>query len=193
MKFSRQEIFTISNGISLLRLLLVIPLWLLLDHYDLQSVRYITFALCLFAAATDILDGFLARKLNQITEFGKIIDPLADKAAMAVVVIKLFLIGEITLFFFLTIILRDILIFSGGLLVAKILGTVLPSNKLGKITVLFIGMVVLLILLGVDKNSFIFNLFYYLSIILMFTSFFAYVYRAIEFIKKKRNEPVQKF
>ena len=190
MKFSRQDIFTISNGISLLRLLLVIPLWLLRDYYDLQSVRYITFALCLFAAATDILDGFLARKFNQITEVGKIIDPLADKAAMAVVVIKLFLIGEINLFFFLTIIIRDILIFFGGLFVAKILGTVLSSNKLGKITVLFIGMVVLLVLLGIDKNSLIFNLFYYSSIILMFTSFFAYVYRAIEFIKKKRNESV---
>ncbi|MDT3696965.1 MAG: CDP-alcohol phosphatidyltransferase family protein [Ignavibacterium sp.] len=190
MKFSSQEIFTISNGISLLRLLLVIPLWFLLDHYELQSVRYITFALCLFAAATDILDGYLARKLNQITELGKIIDPLADKAAMAVVVIKLFLIGEINLFFFLTIFLRDILIFFGGLIVTKILGTVLPSNILGKITVLCIGMVVLLILLGIDRNSLIFTLFYFSSIVLMFISFLAYVYRAVEFIKKKKNESV---
>jgi phosphatidylglycerophosphate synthase len=66
-------------------------LWFLLDNYESQSVRYITFALCVFAAATDMLDGYLARKLNQVTEVGKIIDPLADKAAMAVVVIKLFL------------------------------------------------------------------------------------------------------
>ena len=190
MKYSSKEIFTISNGISLLRLLLVIPLWFLLDNYGSQSIRYITFALCLFAAATDMLDGYLARKLNQITEVGKIIDPLADKAAMAVIVIKLFIIGEIAQFYFLTIILRDVLIFFGGLFVAKKIGRVLPSNKLGKITVLFIGSVVLLILIGVERNSWLFNFFYYSSIILMFTSFFAYVYRAIEFIKKEKNESV---
>lgn len=186
MRFSSKEIFTISNGISLLRLLLVIPLWFLLDNYESQTIRYITFALCLFAAAADMLDGYLARKLNQITEVGKIIDPLADKAAMAVIVVKLFLIDQISVFFFLTVVLRDLLIFVGGLFVAKVLGRVLPSNKLGKVTVLFIGTVVLFILLGIDRDSLVFILFYYSSIILMFTSFFAYVYRAIEFIKKKK-------
>ena len=162
MKYSREEIFTISNGISFLRFLLVIPLWFLLDNFGSQSVRYITFALCVFAAATDILDGYLARKFNQVTEVGKIIDPLADKAAMAVVVIKLFLIKEISVFFFLTIILRDLIIFIGGLFVAKKLGRVLPSNKLGKITVLFIGSVVLMILLGIQSRKF------YLSVYLYF-------------------------
>jgi CDP-diacylglycerol--glycerol-3-phosphate 3-phosphatidyltransferase len=190
MSYSSKDIFTISNGISFLRFLLVIPLWFLLDHYESQSVRYITFILCVFAAATDMLDGYLARKLNQVTEVGKIIDPLADKAAMAVIVVKLFLIGEISAFFFLTIILRDLTIFIGGLFVAKILGRVLPSNKLGKITVLFIGSVVLLILIGISKENYFFLFFYYTSIILMFSSLFAYIYRAMEFIKKKKNESV---
>jgi CDP-diacylglycerol--glycerol-3-phosphate 3-phosphatidyltransferase len=190
MKYNSKEIFTISNGISFLRFLLVIPLWFLLDNYNSQSVRYITFALCVFAAATDVLDGYLARKLNQITEVGKIIDPLADKAAMAVIVVKLFLIGEISSFYFLTIILRDLTIFIGGLFVAKILGRVLPSNKLGKITVLFIGSVVLLILIGANRQNNFYLFIYYSSIILMFTSLFAYVYRAMEFIKKKKNESI---
>ncbi len=188
MKYISKEIFTISNGISFLRFLLVIPLWFLLDDYGSQSVRYITFALCVFAAATDILDGYLARKLNQVTEVGKIIDPLADKAAMAVIVVKLFLIGEISTFFFLTIILRDVIIFIGGLFVAEVLGRVLPSNRLGKITVLFIGTVVLMILLGINRESFIYQFIYYSSIVLMYTSLFAYIYRAMEFIKKKKKE-----
>lgn len=190
MKYSSKEIFTISNGISFLRFLLTVPLWFLLNSFETQSIRYITFALCLFIAATDILDGYLARKLNQITEVGKIIDPLADKAAMAVIVIKLYLIGEISSFFFYTIILRDLTIFIGGLFVAKKLGRVLPSNKLGKITVLFIGSVVLFILIGASRESIYFLFFYYTSIILMFTSLFAYIYRAMEFIKKKKNESV---
>ena len=190
MRFSKKDIFTISNGISFLRFLLVIPLWFLLEEYQSQSIRYLTFALCLFAAATDMLDGYLARKLNQVTEVGKIIDPLADKAAMAVIVIKLYLINEISAFYFFAIIGRDLIIFFGGLLVARILDRVLPSNKLGKVTVLFIGSVVLLILIGVDKGSNFFLFFYYASIILMFTSLIAYIYRAIEFIKKKNNESI---
>jgi len=190
MKYDSKEIFTISNGISFLRFLLVIPLWFLLDNYGSQSVRYITFALCLFVAATDMLDGYIARKLNQVTEVGKIIDPLADKAAMAVVVVKLFLINEISAFFFFTIILRDITIFIGGLFVAKILGRVLPSNKLGKITVLFIGSVVLMILLGINRENIIYQFVYYSSIVLMYTSLIAYIYRAVEFIKRKKNESI---
>ena len=190
MKYKSKEIYTLSNAISFLRFLLVIPLWYLLDNYQTQSIRYITFALCVFAAATDILDGYLARKLNQVTEVGKIFDPLADKAAMAVIVVKLFLIGEISAFFFFTVILRDIFIFIGGIFVSKKLGKVLPSNKLGKITVLFIGFVVLLILIGADRNSFYYTFFYYSSIFLMFLSLIAYIYRAMEFIKKNNNESV---
>lgn len=190
MKYSSKEIFTISNGISFLRFLLVIPLWFLLNNIEVQSVRYITFALCVFAAATDMLDGYLARKLNQVTEVGKIIDPLADKAAMAVVVIKLYMLNEISAFFFFTVISRDLFIFIGGLIVSRILGRVLPSNKLGKITVLFIGSVVLLILLGFDRTSYFYLFFYYSAILLMFISLFAYIYRAMEFIKKKKNESV---
>lgn len=188
MNFNNKEIFTISNGISFLRFLLVIPLWSLLDQYQSQSIRYILFSLCLFAAATDLLDGYLARKLNQVTEVGKIIDPLADKAAMALIVIKLYFIGEISDFYFYSILLRDILIFIGGIYVSNKLGKVLHSNKLGKITVLNIGIVILLILIGFPRDHFIFKSFYYLSIILIFTSFTAYIIRAKEFLSKKSNE-----
>lgn len=190
MKYSHKEIFTISNGISLLRFLLVIPFWFLLDHFDSQSVRYITFALCIFASATDMLDGFLARKFNQITEVGKIIDPLADKTAMGLIVIKLYLIGEVSGFYFYSIILRDLLIFIGGIYITSKIGKVLPSNKLGKITVLNIGLVILFIIVGLAKQNMIFQLFYYSSIILIYASFAAYVIRAKEFLTKKKNESI---
>lgn len=187
--FELKEIFTKSNLLSLFRLLLAIPFWLLLD--DFESNRYYVFALCLFAAITDMLDGYLARKFNEVTEFGKIIDPLADKVAMAAVVIKLYLIGEIPPMYFFLIVSRDVLIFIGGLIVSKILGRVLPSNMLGKIAVLNIGIVLLFILLGISKESLIFLLFYYSSIVLIFGSFAGYVIRAGEFIKRnKKNESV---
>jgi cardiolipin synthase len=187
VKVTRKDIFTISNGISFLRLLLVIPFWYLLDHLDSQSIRYITFALCLFAAATDILDGYLARKFNQVTEVGKIIDPLADKSAMALIVIKLYLVGEIQGFYFYSIIIRDLLIFIGGIYVTKKIGKVLPSNYLGKITVLIIGTVILFILIGLSKENFVFITFYYLSVLLIFISLIAYFIRAKEFLMRSER------
>jgi CDP-diacylglycerol--glycerol-3-phosphate 3-phosphatidyltransferase len=187
--FKLKEIYTKSNLLSLFRLFLAIPFWMLLDDFDAN--RYYVFSLCIFAAITDMLDGYLARKFNEVTEFGKVIDPLADKVAMAAVVIKLYLIGVISPFYFFLIVGRDLLIFTGGIFVSKKIGRVLPSNKLGKISVLIIGIVILLILLGLSQDTFIYQFFFYLSILLIFASFAGYVIRAAEFIKRNnKNESV---
>lgn len=190
MKYSIEEIATPSNFLSLLRLVMAIPLWYLFDYLGVSGMRIIIFSVCVFAALTDILDGYFARKLNQVTEFGKIIDPLADKIAVAAIIIKLFIIGEITLYYFLMIIVRDVLIFAGGIFVSQRIGKVLPSNVLGKITVINIGIVILLIVLGIPKDSFIFLSLYGLSIILIVVSFIAYIIRAKEFLKRKEYESV---
>ena len=108
-----KEIYTKSNLLSLFRLLMAIPVWFIMDNFDQQSVRNIVAGLCLFAVFTDVLDGYLARKFNEVTEFGKIIDPLADKVIVGAVVIKMFLLGEIPEYYFYLMIGRDILIFIG--------------------------------------------------------------------------------
>jgi CDP-diacylglycerol--glycerol-3-phosphate 3-phosphatidyltransferase len=188
--YSKKEIYTSSNLLSFLRLLMAIPFWILIGNLNEPGIRYIVAALAVIGAVTDVLDGYLARKYNEVTELGKIIDPLADKVAIGAIVIKLFLIGEIPNYYFYLIIGRDLLIFIGGVFVAKKIGRVLPSNMLGKITVSVIGIVVLLIFLSVNRHTFLFEVFYYGSIVLIFVSLFAYVYRAIEYIKKESNETV---
>src|ERR1035437_10972160 len=108
-----KEINTVSNYLSLLRLLLAIPFWILLDNFN--SLRYVLFALAIFGALTDIFDGYFARRLNQVTEFGKIIDPLADKICIGIIITKLYLIHQIPGYYFFMIIGRNILIFLGGI------------------------------------------------------------------------------
>ncbi len=188
MKVNYKELLNSSNMLSLIRLFLAVPLWLLLDNFN--ENRLIIFALCIFALFTDLMDGYLARKLNQVTEMGKIIDPLADKIGIGAVVIKLFLIGQIPAYYFWMIILRDIFIFVGGIYVSKKIGKVLPSNMLGKITVLSIGFVILFILLNVDRSFILFKLLYGTSLLLIVASFIGYIVRAMEFIKKKNYESV---
>ena len=175
-----KNIFNISNSLSFIRLLLVIPAFFAFNNFEENAARYAVALIGIFAAVTDILDGYLARKLNQITEFGKIIDPLADKVLVVFVVLNLFLLGEIPAYYFYMVIVRDALILTGGLIVSKKLGKVLPSDYVGKATVLSISFVLLMILLNVDSTSFPYTLLYYLSIILIFISLINYIFKAVK-------------
>ena len=179
------KIFNASNSLSFFRLLLVIPAWIAFNNFDHNIARYSVAAIGILATITDILDGYLARKLNQITEFGKVIDPLADKVLIVFVVLNLFLIGEIPDYYFYMIVARDLLILTGGLIVSKKLGRVLPTDYIGKATVLAISFTLLMILLNVDKASLPYLLLYYLSIILIFASLGNYILKAIKALSPK--------
>ncbi len=190
MMINTKEIYTKSNLLSIFRLLLAIPVWFIMDNFDEQSTRNLIAGICLFAAFTDVLDGYIARKFNEVTEFGKIIDPLADKVIVGAVVVKMFLLKEIPDYYFYLLIGRDVLIFIGGIIVSKKIGKVLPSNVIGKLSIIIISLVLLFIMLNMDRNSPIYLSFYYGSIVFVFISLFTYAYRAYEFIKKKKHGTV---
>ena len=78
----RERLWTISNGLSILRLFLVVPMVFFLVS-ETPTSKYYAVGIIVVAILTDLADGFIARKLNQVTEFGKIIDPLADKILAA--------------------------------------------------------------------------------------------------------------
>ena len=188
----KNQILTISNALSFLRLLLVFPVWFSLNNFQNETYRILTFILCIVAAITDYLDGYVARKRNEITEVGRIIDPLADKILVAVLTIKLYLIGELSSYFLLIILLRDIIIFVGGIVISLKLKKVLSSNLLGKITVTAIGFVFLMVIAGLSKQHIIFIAIYDSSIFLIYASLLGYIIRASEFLKKnKQNEHIQ--
>jgi CDP-diacylglycerol--glycerol-3-phosphate 3-phosphatidyltransferase len=155
------------------------------DHY-----RYYILALILIAFISDLLDGYIARKTNQISELGKIIDPLADKVLIALIVFNLFVMGMIPTFFFWIIILRDILIFLGGLYIKKKIGKVLPSNLLGKATVFSIGIFIIISLLRLNQLSAIYQGVMIISITLCFASIIGYSLRANEILNWKKNETI---
>ena len=139
---------------------------------------------------SDIMDGYLARKLNEVSELGKIIDPLADKICIVAIIIILYLSEQISTFYFAVIVLRDVIIFFGGILVSKKIGKVLPSNLLGKITVISIGFFIIAIVLDLKAHSLLlFDILYYLSIVLSFASVAGYALRAYEIINwNKKSE-----
>lgn len=188
-----QEIFTLSNLLSLLRLLLSIPIYILLGKLqESPDYRASVIILSVIAAATDFFDGYFARKFNQITELGKIIDPLADKVLIIVIVWRLFWMKLIPDYYFYSVASRDILIFLGGIVVSKKIGRVLPSNLLGKITVTFISIYLFSVIIGLENSSaFLSKLLLYFSLLLVFASFIGYAIRAKESLVWNKNESIQ--
>jgi CDP-diacylglycerol--glycerol-3-phosphate 3-phosphatidyltransferase len=172
-----KEIFYISNLLSVFRVVLIIPLCYLFFS-DFGQNKYLILAVLILMYITDLLDGYLARKLNQISELGKIIDPLADKLAVGIVAILMFIKGLIPLWFIAFIILRDLLILGFGLYLKNKKKIVLMSNYPGKIAVLIIG---LALALSIFKDSELLrnisSLLYYISTILIVYSSVLYYKR----------------
>lgn len=80
MKFRREDFFSLPNILTYIRILLV-PVFVLVFVNAQNWVDHIwAIAIILISAATDIIDGYIARKFNMITDWGKVIDPVADKA-----------------------------------------------------------------------------------------------------------------
>lgn len=142
----KNKFWTISNLISLSRMLLSVPFAIALWK------NYVVWALVimLIAHLSDLLDGYIARKRNEISEFGKIIDPLADKVFIAVAVFVLILMNQIPLWYAVAIIARDIIILGGGLYAKSRLNYVIPSNMVGKVAVIIIGISILAIILKIE-------------------------------------------
>ncbi len=70
----------IANKLTILRIILIIPFIILLGNSDDNlTLKFISFCIFGIASITDFLDGYLARKYNLVSNFGKLMDPLADK------------------------------------------------------------------------------------------------------------------
>ncbi len=149
----KKEIFYVSNLISLSRfVLLAFTSYFLINKNYSSGVIFI-----ILIWISDLLDGYFARKRNEISELGKIIDPLADKVSIITIVLILTFQYIIPLWFVIIVIFRDFLILSVGLYLKYRKNIVLQSNWLGKTAVFTIGLtIVIFIIIKL-------NFFYYVS------------------------------
>jgi cardiolipin synthase len=127
MALSKEEI-NIPNALSALRLLLV-PVFLYLLLVDQLGFALIVL---LVAGASDWLDGFIARKFNQITQLGKLLDPAADRLYIFATLIGLTVNGNIPAWFAIVIIARDVLLLVGYPFLASKGYGALPVHFVGK-------------------------------------------------------------
>lgn len=109
--FKPKDLITIPNILTYIRIILIIPF----VYYFLKE-NYIPAVICIgVSGLTDCFDGMIARKFNQVTSLGKILDPIADKFTLLAVVICMVIYVPIVLPILVVLLLKDVLMLLGGM------------------------------------------------------------------------------
>ncbi len=169
----------LPNSITLLRIFLIpVFVWLYLEPTPERAL----WAGLVFAGAafTDFLDGYLARRSGQITNLGKLLDPVADKLLVASGLILLVQVQQVAVWLAIVLIARELIV-TGARAVAANEGFIVPADSLGKLKVVGqIGGILCLILQGawIDAQVFLFsvgNVLLYMALVLSLISGWRYL------------------
>lgn len=178
--------WTIPNALSLARVVLAVPIAALI--WMDGPLRWIL-GLCLVAVATDWFDGRLARWSHTVSDWGKVLDPLADKVSAALIVLALtFRQREpsLPLWFPAFLVSRDVLIVLGGVVAGRYKNKVLMSLWSGKVAVTALAVTVVAAILGADPPVMQFCL--WATVTLMTYSFLLYVVRFVTTMRGERDD-----
>ena len=185
----KKSIYNLANFLSISRIIASIPLIICFENFNTDiTYYYYSIAIIVFIILSDILDGYFARLSNCVTDFGKIIDPIADKTCFMVVLI--YLIDQYAsinyafnpfLVFYIVLITRDIILISLSLYNITQKQYVSQANNLGKLFIFCSS--VMIIFYIYDINEFIAQVFYLISLFLMIWSTFLYI-KEYNFVRK---------
>jgi CDP-diacylglycerol--glycerol-3-phosphate 3-phosphatidyltransferase len=127
-----RDFFLLPNLLGILRILLLPFIFYFLAR-DTHSGLIVALALILLAVGSDVLDGIAARRLNQITDLGRIMDPLADKLGLGLFVIFIIIHRGFPIWAAVLLFSKDLLTLIAALLMVRRKGFVLMSNNWGKV------------------------------------------------------------
>jgi CDP-diacylglycerol--glycerol-3-phosphate 3-phosphatidyltransferase len=170
----------LPNKLTLIRVLMV-PVFVLFMLTNLGGSygRIIALVLFIVASLTDLLDGYLARKYNLVTNFGKFMDPLADKLLVCSALICFVETGQLPAWMVIVIIAREFII-SGFRLVASDAGVVIAASYWGKIKTTVQMIMIIALLLDLSFGIWL----AWLAVILTVVSLVDYIAKNIQVIKQ---------
>lgn len=186
---TQNKIFTIPNVLSFFRLCLIpLLIWLYCVEHNFMWTAYIL----LLSGATDIVDGFIARRFHMISDLGKVLDPIADKLTQASMLFCLLtrfplMIAPIALMLF-----KEMCMGISGFLVIKKAGTVLGANWHGKVATCLLYGMMLLHVVWYDIPSIVSNICVASCMVMMIISLILYGRRNWNTLKhKSKNNDIQ--
>ncbi|MEX1307435.1 MAG: CDP-diacylglycerol--glycerol-3-phosphate 3-phosphatidyltransferase [Eubacteriales bacterium] len=169
------------NILTSIRILLV-PVFILLFYLKIPHATVYALVVFIVASLTDLVDGMVARKYNMVTDFGKFMDPIADKLLVLAGIIMLMSVGKVHAVIAFVLIARE-MIMSGFRLVAAAKGQVMAAGILGKIKTVtqFIAICILLVVELLPK------MFYYLGYALLYIGVVFSVWSCVDYILRNRG------
>lgn len=178
----------LPNKITIFRVFMI-PLFVVFMMVEQISYgRYIAAGIFILAAITDFLDGYIARKNNLITNFGKFMDPLADKLLVSSALICLVEVDLIPSWIVIIIIARDFII-NGFRLIALDNGVVIAASWWGKVKTNV--QIVMSVMLIINLNNAVMNVLeqvaIYLSLFFTVISLVDYIYKNIHVLHEKNK------
>ena len=181
LKFEKKDIMTIPNMLSFFRIVLIpiiVVLYVRYERYDWTTL------VILLSGLTDIVDGYIARHYNMISDFGKILDPIADKLTQAAILLCLVSRFPKMLYIFIFMAVKETVMGITGLLNIRFSGKVEGADWHGKLTtvLLYAMMVTHIVWYNIPMN--VSDILLMIVGAVMLISLTLYCSRNIEVIKK---------
>ena len=165
----------LPNKLTVVRMALV-PFFVaaLLLSMTNDSLKWVALALFVIASLTDFADGYIARKYNLITNFGKFMDPLADKILTISGMICLIELGRIPSWIVCIIVAREFII-SGFRLIAAENGVVIAANMWGKLKTNFQMFMIIFMIMKIPQLQIVTNILMWIALALTIISLVTYI------------------
>ena len=174
----------LPNKLTTLRVIMI-PFFVIfmLTGWGGEASKWISLAIFIVASLTDLLDGHIARKHNLVTNFGKFMDPLADKLLVCSALICLIQLGQLPAWVVIIIISREFII-SGFRLVAADNGIVIAASYWGKFKTTFQMIAVILMIFNIPALATVTMIMLVIAVVLTVISLVDYVAKNIEVLTK---------
>ena len=168
----------LPNKLTTLRVIMIpfFVFFLLWQNGENRTFRMIALALFIIDSLTDLLDGKIARKYNLVTNFGKFMDPLADKLLVCSALICLIELNALPAWMVIIIISREFII-SGFRLIASDNGVVIAASYWGKFKTTFQMVSVVLLILDIPALAFVTTICVWIALVLTIVSLVDYIYK----------------
>ncbi len=164
----------LPNKLTIFRVILI-PFFVVLLLFDITAFdKWIALAIFIIASLTDFLDGHIARKYNLVTNFGKFMDPLADKLLVCSAMICLVELARIPAWVVIIIIAREFII-SGFRLVASDNGVVIAASYWGKFKTVFQMIMICLMIADLPSLALVTQIVMWVALVLTVVSLVDYL------------------
>lgn len=178
----------LPNKLTIFRVILIpFFIFFLLTDIAGNASDWIALAIFIIASLTDLLDGKIARKYNLVTDFGKFMDPLADKLLVCSAMICFVEIGSLRAWMVVVIIAREFII-SGFRLIAADNGIVIAASYYGKFKTVFQMLMIIMLIMNLQFKWFIIatNIVIWIAVVLTIVSLLDYLIKNKDVLKSQK-------